>query len=42
MLVEAMKMESPVTSTAAGKIKTILVKVDDVLTEGQVVAVIET
>ena len=42
MLVEAMKMEIPVMSTAAGKIKSILVKVDDVLTEGQVVAVIET
>ena len=42
MMVEAMKMEIPVTSTAAGKIKSILVSLDEVLTEGQVVAVIET
>ncbi|KWV55835.1 acetyl-CoA carboxylase biotin carboxyl carrier protein subunit [Bradyrhizobium macuxiense] len=40
--VEAMKMEIPVTSTAAGKIKSILVKVDDVLAEGQAVAIVET
>jgi len=40
--VEAMKMEIPVTATAAGKIKSILVKLDDVLTEGQIVAVLET
>lgn len=39
--VEAMKMEIPVTSTAAGKIKSILVQVDDVIAEGQVVAIIE-
>jgi biotin carboxyl carrier protein len=39
--VEAMKMEIPVTSTAAGRIKTILVKLDDVIAEGQVVAIIE-
>lgn len=39
--VEAMKMEIPVTSTAAGKIKSILVKVDDVIAEGQAVAIIE-
>ena len=42
VVVEAMKMEIPVTATAAGKVKTILVSVDDMLTEGQVVAVIET
>jgi biotin carboxyl carrier protein len=42
IMVEAMKMEIPVTSTAAGTIKSILVKVDDMLTEGQVVAVIQT
>ena len=40
--VEAMKMEIPVTSTATGKLKSMLVKVDDMLSEGQVVAVIET
>jgi biotin carboxyl carrier protein len=36
--VVAMKMEIPVTATAAG---TILVKLDDVIAEGQVVAIIE-
>ncbi|MGY4569766.1 acetyl-CoA carboxylase biotin carboxyl carrier protein subunit [Bradyrhizobium pachyrhizi] len=40
--VEAMKMEIPVTSTAAGKIKSILVKIDDVIAEGQAVAIVET
>jgi biotin carboxyl carrier protein len=40
--VEAMKMEIPVTSTAAGKIKAILVKLDDVIAEGQTVAIVET
>jgi biotin carboxyl carrier protein len=39
--VEAMKMEIPVTATAAGTIKSILVKLDDVIAEGQVVAIIE-
>jgi acetyl-CoA carboxylase biotin carboxyl carrier protein len=42
VMVEAMKMEIPVTATAAGKVKSILVAIDDMLTEGQVVAVIET
>jgi biotin carboxyl carrier protein len=40
--VEAMKMEIPVTSTAVGKIKSILVKIDDVIAEGQAVAIVET
>jgi len=40
--VEAMKMEIPVTSTTAGKIKLLLVKLDDVIAEGQVVAIVET
>ena len=40
--VEAMKMEIPVTATADGKIKSLLVKLDDVLTEGQAVAILET
>jgi biotin carboxyl carrier protein len=39
--VEAMKMEIPVTSTISGKIKAILVKLDDVIAEGQVVAIVE-
>jgi len=42
VFVEAMKMEIPVTATVAGKIKSILVKLDDVLAEGQVVAIVET
>ena len=40
--VEAMKMEIPVNATTNGKIKSVLVQIDDVLTEGQVVAIIET
>jgi biotin carboxyl carrier protein len=40
-VVEAMKMEIPVASPAAGVIKTILVAVDDVVAEGQVVAIVE-
>lgn len=38
--VEAMKMEIPVTATTSGKLVSVLVKLDDVLTEGQVVAII--
>ena len=40
--VEAMKMEIPVTSTIAGKIKVFLVKLDDMIAEGQVVAIVES
>jgi biotin carboxyl carrier protein len=39
--VEAMKMEIPVTSTTSGKIKVILVKLDDIIAEGQVVAIVD-
>ena len=39
--VEAMKMEIPVPSTAAGTLKSLLVKIDDVVTEDQVVAIVE-
>jgi len=39
--IEAMKMEIPVTSTKAGKIKAILVKLDEVIAEGQAIAIIE-
>jgi biotin carboxyl carrier protein len=42
VFVEAMKMEIPVTATAAGTIKSILVSVDDVIAEGQAVAIVET
>lgn len=41
VVVEAMKMEIPVPSPAAGHIKSILVNVDDVVAEGQIIAVIE-
>jgi len=39
--VEAMKMEIPVASPAAGKIKSILVSLDEVVAEGQVLAIVE-
>ncbi|RYE60180.1 MAG: acetyl-CoA carboxylase biotin carboxyl carrier protein subunit [Oxalobacteraceae bacterium] len=42
MFVEAMKMEIPVATTSAGKLKEVLVKVDDMIAEGQVVAIIES
>ncbi|MGL5166844.1 MAG: acetyl-CoA carboxylase biotin carboxyl carrier protein subunit [Afipia sp.] len=42
LLIEAMKMEIPVPSPAAGKIKSILVSVDDVVAEGQAIAILET
>jgi biotin carboxyl carrier protein len=40
--VEAMKMEIPVASPAAGTLKSILVRLDDVVAEGQVLAIVET
>jgi biotin carboxyl carrier protein len=40
--VEAMKMEIPVASPAARKLKSILVRLDDVVAEGQVLVNIET
>jgi biotin carboxyl carrier protein len=40
--VESMKMEIPVAAPAAGKVKSILVAIDDVVAEGQAVAIIET
>ena len=40
-VVEAMKMEIPVAAPAAGVIKSILVAVDDMVAEGQVVAILE-
>jgi biotin carboxyl carrier protein len=42
VVVEAMKMEIPATSPAAGTIKSILVGVDDLVGEGQLVAILET
>jgi len=40
--VEAMKMEIPVAAPAAGKLTSILVSLDDVVAEGQFLAILET
>ena len=40
IFVEAMKMEIPVASPSAGTIKTIVVAIDDVVAEGQLLAII--
>jgi biotin carboxyl carrier protein len=40
--VEAMKMEIPVAAPAAGRLKSLLVKLDVVVAEGQTVAILET
>jgi biotin carboxyl carrier protein len=40
--VEAMKMEIPVAAPARGKLKSLLVALDQVVAEGQVVAILET
>ena len=40
--VEAMKLEIPVGAPATGTLKTILVKLDDVVAEGQVLAIVES
>ena len=40
--VEAMKMEIPVAAPASGKLKSLLVKLDDVVAEGPVLAILET
>ena len=42
VLVEAMKMEIPVPAPAAGKITSILVSVDDIVAEGQTIAILQT
>lgn len=41
MVLESMKMEIPVVSDAAGRVKEVLVQEGDAVAEGQVVAVIE-
>jgi biotin carboxyl carrier protein len=41
-VVEAMKMEIPIAAPAEGTLKTILVGLDDVVAEGQVLAILET
>jgi biotin carboxyl carrier protein len=38
--VEAMKMEIPVPSPASGTIKSLLVKLDDIVAEGQAIAIV--
>jgi biotin carboxyl carrier protein len=40
--VEAMKMEIPVAAPVAGKLTSILVSLDDVVAEGQVIAILQT
>jgi len=40
VVVEAMKMEIPVASPAAGTVTSLLVKLDDVVAEGQAVAIV--
>jgi biotin carboxyl carrier protein len=40
--IEAMKMEIPVAAPAAGKLKSILVELDEVVAEGQALAILET
>ena len=42
VFVEAMKMEIPVAAPKAGRLKSILVSIDDVVAEGQVLAIMET
>jgi biotin carboxyl carrier protein len=40
--IEAMKMEIPVAAPAAGKLKSIVVELDEVVVEGQLLAILET
>lgn len=40
VVVEAMKMEIPQPSPSAGQVKSILVSIDDVVAEGQVLAIV--
>jgi biotin carboxyl carrier protein len=42
VFVEAMKMEIPVSAPQAGTLKTVLVELDEVVTEGQLVAIVAT
>lgn len=42
MVLESMKMEIPVVADAAGTVKEVLVKEGQSVTEGQVVAIVET
>jgi biotin carboxyl carrier protein len=40
LFVEAMKMEIPVPAPVAGTLTSLLVKLDDIVAEGQVVAIV--
>ena len=40
VIVEAMKMEIPVPAPASGTITSLLVKVDDIVAEGQAIAIV--
>ena len=42
VFVEAMKMEIPMAAPAAGRLIAILVSIDDVVAEGQVLAILQT
>ena len=42
VLMESMKMEIPVTATCSGTVVEVLVKKDDLVEEGQVIARLET
>jgi acetyl-CoA carboxylase biotin carboxyl carrier protein len=42
MILESMKMEIPVLAEASGKVVEIMVKENDSVSEGQVVAILET
>jgi biotin carboxyl carrier protein len=42
VFVEAMKMEIPVSAPGTGTLKSILVQLDDVVAEGQLVAIVES
>jgi biotin carboxyl carrier protein len=40
VVVEAMKMEIPVQSPASGTLTSLLVNIDDLVTEGQAIAIV--
>jgi biotin carboxyl carrier protein len=40
VVIEAMKMEIPVPSPASGTITSLLVKLDDIVAEGQAIAIV--
>lgn len=42
ILIESMKMEIPIVSPVNGRVKAILVQIDDMVEEGQLLLVLET